>query len=143
MFTRQLLRFDLTHQGRILDQIAEPEQAGRLRSTLSRELPWSLEACGRGNGHWNRGARWGRLCGRRPSPHCQQSRPEAIRSEERPGYRNGYRPHTLSTQVGDLALQITVDRRSSACDNGAPATSCRCCQATSAFGSLATLARSL
>ena len=28
------------------------------------------------------------------------------RSEERLGYRNGYRPRTLTTQVGDLALQI-------------------------------------
>jgi putative transposase len=28
------------------------------------------------------------------------------RSEERTNYRNGYRPRTLTTQVGDLALQI-------------------------------------
>ena len=28
------------------------------------------------------------------------------RSQERLGYRNGYRPRTLTTQVGDLALQI-------------------------------------
>jgi transposase-like protein len=28
------------------------------------------------------------------------------RTEERLGYRNGYRPRTLTTQVGDLALQI-------------------------------------
>jgi transposase-like protein len=28
------------------------------------------------------------------------------RSEERLGYRNGYRPRTLTTQVGDLALQL-------------------------------------
>ena len=36
------------------------------------------------------------------------------RTEERLGHRNGYRPRTLTTQVGDLALQIPVDRRSSA-----------------------------
>ena len=28
------------------------------------------------------------------------------RSEERTNYRNGYRPRTLTTQLGDLALQI-------------------------------------
>jgi putative transposase len=28
------------------------------------------------------------------------------RTEERRGHRNGYRPRTLTTQVGDLALQI-------------------------------------
>jgi putative transposase len=28
------------------------------------------------------------------------------RTEERLGHRNGYRPRTLTTQVGDLALQI-------------------------------------
>ena len=28
------------------------------------------------------------------------------RAEERLGHRNGYRPRTLTTQVGDLALQI-------------------------------------
>jgi putative transposase len=28
------------------------------------------------------------------------------RTDERLGYRNGYRPRTLTTQVGDLALQI-------------------------------------
>jgi transposase-like protein len=36
------------------------------------------------------------------------------RTEERLGYRNGYRPRTLTTQVGDLELLIPVDRRSSA-----------------------------
>ena len=36
------------------------------------------------------------------------------RTDERLGYRNGYRSRTLTTQVGDLALQIPVDRRSSA-----------------------------
>ena len=46
------------------------------------------------------------------------------RTEERLGHRNGYRPRTLTTQVGDLALQIPIDRRSSACDNCAPAASC-------------------
>ncbi len=28
------------------------------------------------------------------------------RTDERLGYRNGYRPRTITTQVGDLALQI-------------------------------------
>jgi transposase-like protein len=28
------------------------------------------------------------------------------RTDERLGYRNGYRPRTLTTQVGDLELQI-------------------------------------
>jgi len=28
------------------------------------------------------------------------------RSEERPGYRNGYRPRVLTTQVGDIDLQV-------------------------------------
>ncbi|MFM8277260.1 MAG: transposase, partial [Cyanobium sp.] len=36
------------------------------------------------------------------------------RTEDRLGYRNGYRPRTLTTQVGDLELLIPVDRRSSA-----------------------------
>ena len=46
------------------------------------------------------------------------------RTEERLGYRNGYRPRTLTTQVGDLELQIPLDRRSSACGNCAQAASC-------------------
>ena len=36
------------------------------------------------------------------------------RSEERLGYRNGYRSRSLTTQVGDIDLLIPVDRRSSA-----------------------------
>ena len=36
------------------------------------------------------------------------------RSEERLGYRNGYRPRQLTTQVGDIDLRIPLDRRSSA-----------------------------
>ena len=35
------------------------------------------------------------------------------RSEERTNYRNGYRPRTLTTQVGDLALQIPMLRAGS------------------------------
>ena len=36
------------------------------------------------------------------------------RSEERLGYRKGYRPRSLATQVGDINLLIPLDRRSSA-----------------------------
>jgi putative transposase len=46
------------------------------------------------------------------------------RTEERLGHRNGYRTRTLTTQVGDIALQIPLDRRSSACDNCGPAAFC-------------------
>jgi putative transposase len=35
------------------------------------------------------------------------------RTDERLGYRNGYRPRTLTTQVGDLALQIPKFRAGS------------------------------
>jgi transposase-like protein len=45
------------------------------------------------------------------------------RSEERLGYRNGYRSGSLTTQVGDIDLLIPIDRRSSACDNCGPAAS--------------------
>jgi hypothetical protein len=46
------------------------------------------------------------------------------RTEERQGYRNGYRQRSLTTQVGDIDLLIPIDRRSSACDNCGPAASC-------------------
>ena len=46
------------------------------------------------------------------------------RTEERHGYRNGYRHRSLTTQVGDIDLLIPIDRRSSACDNCGPAASC-------------------
>jgi putative transposase len=46
------------------------------------------------------------------------------RTEERHGYRNGYRQRSLTTQVGDIDLLIPIDRRSSACDNCGPAASC-------------------
>ena len=46
------------------------------------------------------------------------------RTEERLGYRNGYRPRTLTTQVGDLDLLIPLDRRFCACGNCWPAVSC-------------------
>ena len=36
------------------------------------------------------------------------------RTEERLGYRNGYRPRSLTTQVGDIELLIPLDPRSSA-----------------------------
>jgi len=37
------------------------------------------------------------------------------RTDERLGYRNGYRPRTLTTQVGDLALQIPKLRSAASC----------------------------
>lgn len=43
MFTRPLYGVDLAHQGRILDQVADLVDAGRLRSILTSELPWTLE----------------------------------------------------------------------------------------------------
>jgi transposase-like protein len=45
------------------------------------------------------------------------------RSEERLGYRNGYRCRSLTTQVGDIDLLIPLDRSSSACGNCGPAAS--------------------
>jgi zinc-binding alcohol dehydrogenase family protein len=42
MFTRPLFGVDLAHQGWILDQVAALVEAGRMRSTLSQELPWNL-----------------------------------------------------------------------------------------------------
>lgn len=49
MFTRSLFGYDLAHQGRILDQIADRVEAGRLRSTLGSELPWNLESLRQGH----------------------------------------------------------------------------------------------
>lgn len=43
MFTRPLFGVDLAHQGWILDQVASLVEAGRLRSTLTSELPWTLD----------------------------------------------------------------------------------------------------
>lgn len=43
MFTRSLFGVDLAHQGWILDQVANLVEAGRLRSTLTSELPWTLD----------------------------------------------------------------------------------------------------
>lgn len=43
MFTRSLFGVDLAHQGWILDQVADLVEAGRLRSTLTRALPWTLD----------------------------------------------------------------------------------------------------
>ncbi len=43
IFTRQLFRFDLPHQGPIFDQIAELAKAGRLHAARSGERPWTLE----------------------------------------------------------------------------------------------------
>jgi putative transposase len=45
-------------------------------------------------------------------------------TEERLGYRNGYRSLGLTTQVGDIDLPISIDRRSSACDSCEPPASC-------------------
>lgn len=42
MFTRPLFGVDLAQQGWILDQVADLVQAGRMRSTLTHELPWTL-----------------------------------------------------------------------------------------------------
>jgi hypothetical protein len=47
IFARPLLRFDLTHRGRLFDQIAERVEADRLRYSRSVEL---------------RGTRWRGLC---------------------------------------------------------------------------------
>jgi putative transposase len=44
----------------------------------------------------------------------RRSRPGTKRTEERLGHRNGYRTRTLTTHMVDIALQIPVDRRSSA-----------------------------
>ena len=49
MVTRPLFGVDLAHQGRILDQIADHVEGGRLCSTLSRELPWTLESLREGH----------------------------------------------------------------------------------------------
>ena len=49
MVTRPLFGVDLAHQGRILDQIADLVEGGRLCSTLSRELPWTLESLREGH----------------------------------------------------------------------------------------------
>ena len=49
MFTRSLFGYNLAHQGRILDQIADLAEAGRLRSTLGSELPWTLESLRQGH----------------------------------------------------------------------------------------------
>ncbi len=38
IYARPLLRFDLTHRGRLFDQIAEPVEADRLRYSRSVEL---------------------------------------------------------------------------------------------------------
>lgn len=38
IFARPLLRFDLTHRGRLFDQIAEPVEADQLRYSRSVEL---------------------------------------------------------------------------------------------------------
>jgi hypothetical protein len=46
------------------------------------------------------------------------------RSEERLGYRNGYRLRSLTTQLGDIDLLIPLEQRSSACGNCGPAASC-------------------
>ena len=45
-------------------------------------------------------------------------------SEDRLGYRNGNRPRLLTTQVGDIHLQIPLDRRSSACGSCGRAVTC-------------------
>lgn len=49
MVTRPLFGVDLAHQGRILDEIADLVEGGRLCSTLSRELPWTLESLREGH----------------------------------------------------------------------------------------------
>jgi hypothetical protein len=46
------------------------------------------------------------------------------RSEERLGYRNGYRLRSLTNQLGDIDLLIPLEQRSSACGNCGPAASC-------------------
>lgn len=43
MFTRPLHGVDLAHQGAILDQVAALVEAGRVRSTLTDEWPWTLD----------------------------------------------------------------------------------------------------